>query len=769
MPFVGRAAELEKLHGWLRSERSCIAVTGIGGIGKTFLVEEFVSREESGYGVEAVYVSLKGEEEKIRPIRIVMDGVGKGLGKKVAEWFERRWMEIEELSSSVVGVKKEVKEKAEKSLKEILSEADSRLEGEKRIVVLDDLQVVEKESLRFICELATVNWKNLRWILIHRSWKEISEGLKDLSGWSSLRLGGLNEDNIKELFLEHSEGIIRVKKINKKAFHEATNGYPNWVETIVHALKEEYNGREIWITRGFIKKNYDIFTKPMEYVLDNYFDNEDKTALLCVAIFKEDATIGEIVSTFRLTLDYFKKILKYLEVEIGSEKLRKLERFGFIEINQEEFEIHDAKRDRIIEILSRENEENARKVRETAMNSHFAIAESFLEKQDYMRESLARIHQLHHASSINPETALESLICTSRSFHNCGDYFSAYICSKHALEKIQESEERNESLNLLKLEVSAMQSFALFKRGIFQFFKFSMNELLEEATKAFIYLKKAREEVRKKAFEYYIETINNTMFYFGNESMASELLKLLRKVPLKGEEMAQLKTTAAELLTILSDSRAKKLLEEVGTFECAKAQSAYVRGLWRMDNFDEASKMFEKAAKKQAKYRLEKSSAVNIYCCAAILASDEERASKMLANAKKNLVLGDVDTSLNYEFTDAFLSVNRRKKANRLLKKLLKMPITRLQKNRYLANFLTAFILLDLLEGLSIDEEAKKIIEEKPLCKIMLGLDDKEKALKILDRSKLFPLYKNILKKIIIQGNKNKMSKYIAFYYLTMV
>lgn len=767
MPFVGRAAELEELYSWLRSERSCIAVTGIGGIGKTFLVKEFVSKEEYGYGVEAVYVSLKGEEEKIRPIRIVMEGVGKGLGKKVAEWFERRWMEIEELSSSVVGVKKEVKEKAEKSLKEILSEADSRLEGEKRIVVLDDLQVVEKESLRFICELATVNWENLRWILIHRSWKEISEGLKDLSGWSSLPLGGLNEDDIKDLFLERAEGIIRVKKINKKAFHEATNGYPNWVETIVHALKEEYNGREIWITKGFIKKNYDIFTKPMEYVLDNYFDIEDKTALLCVAIFKEDATIGAITSTFRLTLDVFEQVLKYLEVEIGSEKLRKYERFGFIEINQGEFEIHDAKRDRIIEMLSHENEKNARKVRETAMTIHHAKAESFYEKQDYMRESMARIHQLHHASSIKPEAALASVIDLSTSLSNCGDYFSAYICSKHATEKIQESEERNGFLNLLKLTISAVQSFALFNRGMHRLFKFSINELLEEATKAFVYLQNAREEIRKKAFDYYIATIKHTMFYFANENMASELLDLLRKVPLKGEEMAQLKSTAAELLTILSDSRAKKLLEEVGTFESAKAQSAWVKGLWRMDNFDEASKMFEKAARKDAKDSLGKSSAVNGYCCAAVLASDEERALKMLANAKKNLLVGDVDTSLNYEFTDALLSVNRNKKANRLLKRISKMPIAKMQKNLYTANFLRAFILLDLLEGLSIDEEAKKIFEETSLYKIMLCLDDKEKALKMLDRSKLFPLYKNILKKIIIQGNKNKMSKYIAFYHLT--
>jgi len=92
--FIGRDDELKKLKNWLESGEPSIAVTGKGGIGKTTLVKGFTSTRDFKRTSRVIYISLKGETEVVQPVKIVLEGIGKGLRGKVAEW----WRNIKEVA-----------------------------------------------------------------------------------------------------------------------------------------------------------------------------------------------------------------------------------------------------------------------------------------------------------------------------------------------------------------------------------------------------------------------------------------------------------------------------------------------------------------------------------------------------------------------------------------------------------------------------------------------------------------------------------------------
>jgi hypothetical protein len=764
--FIGRKDELKELKNWLESGEPCIAITGIGGIGKTSLAKEFTSTKDFKRSSEAIYISLKGETEAVPPIKIVLGGIGNGLKGKIAEWFGERWREIEEVS--IVGVfefKKESKEKAGRSLKQILHDLDSKLKGKKIIVIVDDLQLADEGSLRRICELANVNWGNLKWILVHRDKIKIREGLKDLSGWTPLGIEGLNKDDISKLFIEHANGRIDVKEIDKDAFFEVTKGYPNFIDTIVSALKEKYD--EIEVTEDFIKKNYDVFTRPMEFVMDNYLDEDEKLNLLSIAILKEEATVESLVAPFRLAISYLKEFLKLLGVELKYEKLKE---FGFIEIKNEEIDIHNAKRDRIVEVMNGKDEEQVKRVRKDAIEFYLEIALIADKEQNYIIASGANLHAYHHASHIDKKRMLHCLVNASVDFSNCGDYYSAYICSNHALGEISGQIMLDEYLTHLKLVALRVKTEVLFSTGLCRYFEFDLDEIVEEVTKTFFGLEKGAEEIRKKSLEDYIKILSVIMNYFANEGKADEILDLLKNSPLKEEQKTKLKIDAAGGLTYLLDERAKKLLEEVEERDVEgedKCSISHIKGLWSMNDFEKASKLFEESAKIGRFGPPFKREAVRNYSLAAVLTSDRMRALKMLTNAEKNLI-GDTESTLKYKFAGAIASVNRKEKVKEFFNELSKMQLGEEQKGRYCMHYLRAFILLDCIESLSLDEKTKSMLENDPLYKIISSLKDSRETLGRLDDVEMMPINKNILKGIISGGEdiEDKIAKFIGFYCL---
>jgi len=772
--FIGRKEELNELKNWLESGKPCIAVTGVGGIGKTTLVKGFTSTKDFKRMGEGIYISLKGETEVVQPIKIVLEGIGKELGGKVAEG----WRKIKEVdihgkvklpgdfgAGLGIGVKKEVKEEAEKSLKQILHDLDSRLK-KGAIIIVDDLQLADDKSLRLICELANVNWKNLKWTLIHREKGKIKEGLKDLSGWTPLVIEGLNKDDISTLFIEYAKGRIVVKGIDKDAFFEVTKGYPNFVDTIVSALNEKYD--EIEVTGDFINENYDAFTRPMEFVMENYVDEDEKLNLLSVAILKEGARVGSTVSSFRIPINILKDFLKFLGAEL---KYKKLKEFGFIEIKNEEINIHDAKRDKIVEVMNDKDKEKVERVRKAAFENHLKRALITGEKQDYITASKAFLHAFHHASHIDNRLMLQCLVNASRGFVNCGDYYSAYICSNHALKEILGLMKMDSYLTHLKLRALTVKTRVLFSRGLYRYFEFTLDEIVEEVTKAFLSLEEAEEEIRKRSLKDYIEILASIMNYFAGKGKVDEITNLVKNSPLKEEQKAELKIRASEELTYRWDKMAKELLEEAKDVkEIDKYRIPYIKGLWSMDDFEKASELFEESAKNAELYPLTKTSAVKVYCLAAVLTSDRKRALKMLTNAEKNLV-GDVEPTLGYKFANAIVSVNREERVNEFFNELSSMQIGEEQKQSYWMHYSPAFILLDYLAGLRLDEKARSVIEDATLYEIISSQHDRTEALRRLGDVEMLPMYKNILKCIISEGNGRdaKMAKFIGFYFLTTV
>ena len=765
--FIGREDELKELKNWLERGEPCIAVTGKGGIGKTTLVKGFTSTKDFKRSSEAIYISLKGETEVVQPIKVVIERIGRGLKGKIAEWFGERWGKIEDIKIIGFELKKTSKEKIERSLKQILQELDFKLKGNKIIVVVDDMQLADDKSLRQICKLANVNWENLKWILVHREERKIREGLKDLSGWTPLGIEGLNKEDISKLFIEHANGRIEVKGIDKDAFFEVTQGYPNFIDTIVSALKERYRDAEIEITRKFIKENYDAFAKPIEFVMDNYLDEDEKLNLLSIAILKEEVTVGSIVDSFRLSINILKEFLKPFEVE---PKYKKLKEFGFIEIKNEEIDIHDAKRDRIVEVMK--DKEQVKRVKEAAIDYHLPIASVTNKKQDYITASSAYLHAYHHASHIDNRLMLECLVNASANSLNCGDYYFAYICSNYALEDISGLMRVDDYLTHLKLRALGVKAEALFGEGLYRYFEFDLDEIVEEVRKTFFSLKNAeRKEIRKRSLEEYMKILSNIMNYFASEGKGNEIMDVLKNSQLEEEQKTTLKIHTSEKLTYLWDERGKELLEEVKDVEdIDKYRISYIEGLWSMDNFEKASKLFEESAKRSQSYLLTKASAVGMYCLAAILTSDRMRTLKMLTNAEKNLV-GDVASILMYKFTDAIVSVNREEKTEKFFNELLKMQLGEEQRREYWMHYSQAFNLLDCLEGLSLDEKAESMLEKHPLNKIISSMNDRKEASRRLGDVEMLPMHKAILKGIISGGVEieNKIAKFIGFYSLTTV
>jgi hypothetical protein len=712
-----------------------------------------------------------------------LERIEKGLGRKIAKWFEKRWREeLKEVdvhgevkfpggvgASLGFGVKKEVKEEAKKGLKQILWELDSRLKR-RTVIIVDDLQLTDDESLKLVCEIANVNWGNLRWILIHREKEKIKEkGLKDLSGWSLLDVEGMNEDDISALFLKYAEEKIVIRRIDKKAFHGVMNGYPNFIDTIVSALKEKYGEAEIEITEDFIRENYDAFAKPMEFVMDNYLGEDEKLNLLSIALLKEEAMVGSIVHFLRLPIDTLKAFLEPLGVEPKYEKLKD---FGFIEIKNEDsdiiIDIHDAKKDRIVEVMKGKDKEQISRVRAQAITFYLAIA--LINAENYFITSIAYLHAYKHASHIGRDTALELLVNASRGLLDCGDNYFAYICSNHVLEEISKLMKRNDYLTLQKLRALCVKTGVLFNKGLCKYFEFDLDEIVEDVTKTFFSLENAKqEEIRKRGLEEYIWILSGIMGQFANEGKADKILDLLKNSPLKKEQKAELSLIASRSLTSLFDERAKELLEEIKDVgDKYKFMIPYIKGMWSLGDFEKASELFEESAKCCEFDPSLKGLAVKYYSLAAVLTSERMRALEMLTNAEKNLV-GAFESILQYKFIDAIISLNREEKVREFFNELQRMQLVKEEKIRYYWHYFQAFTLLDCLEGLSLSEKVKKVIENSPLYRIISPLNNREEALRMLEESEIAPQDKNILRNIISSGDKDKMAKFVGFFFLTSV
>ena len=189
-----------------------------------------------------------------------------------------------------------------------------------------------------------------------------------------------------------------------------------------------------------------------------------------------------------------------------------------------------------------------------------------------------------------------------------------------------------------------------------------------------------------------------------------------------------------------------------------------------MDDFEKASELFEESAKSAELYPLSKTSAVRAYCLATILTSKRMRALKMVTNAEKKIV-GDIESTLYYKFTDAFVSVNREEKVKDFFNELSRMQIGAGQKRRYWIHYSKAFCLLDYLAGLRLDEKAKDMLENDQLYKIISSLNDSSESFRRLDVVTMPQMHKNILKGIISGGveREDKLAKFIGFRFLTTV
>ena len=328
------------------------------------------------------------------------------------------------------------------------------------------------------------------------------------------------------------------------------------------------------------------------------------------------------------------------------------------------------------------------------------------------------------------------------------------------------------NLTHLKLRALTVKTRVLFSRGLYRYFEFDLNEIVEEVTKAFLSLEKAeREEIRTRSLKDYIEILTSIMNYFAGKGNVDEILNLLKNSPLKEEQKAELKIRASEGLTYLWDERAKELLEEVKDVENTdKHRISYIKGLWSMDDFEKASELFEESAKSAELYPLSKTSAVRAYCLATILTSKRMRALKMVTNAEKKIV-GDIESTLYYKFTDAFVSVNREEKVKDFLNELSRMQIGAEQKKRYWIHYSKAFCLLDYLAGLHLDEKAKNMLENDQLYKIISSLNDSSESFRRLDVVTMPQMHKNILKGIISGGveREDKLAKFVGFRFLTTV
>jgi hypothetical protein len=194
----------------------------------------------------------------------------------------------------------------------------------------------------------------------------------------------------------------------------------------------------------------------------------------------------------------------------------------------------------------------------------------------------------------------------------------------------------------------------------------------------------------------------------------------------------------------------------------------YIKGMWSLGDFEKASELFEESAKCCEFDPSLKGLAVKYYSLAAVLTSERMRALEMLTNAEKNLV-GAFESILQYKFIDAIISLNREEKVREFFNELQRMQLVKEEKIRYYWHYFQAFTLLDCLEGLSLSEKVKKVIENSPLYRIISPLNNREEALRMLEESEIAPQDKNILRNIISSGDKDKMAKFVGFFFLTSV
>jgi hypothetical protein len=167
--FVGRAAELTQLHGWLekalQGERQIVFVTGEPGIGKTTLVETFlqpIALRPDVLIARGQCIEHYGTSEAYLPVLTALGRLCRGAGGKpllkLLHRYAPTWLvQLPALMSSTVWQRLEQEARGvtrERMLREITEAVEVITAARAMILWIDDLQWSDVSTLDFVSFLA---------------------------------------------------------------------------------------------------------------------------------------------------------------------------------------------------------------------------------------------------------------------------------------------------------------------------------------------------------------------------------------------------------------------------------------------------------------------------------------------------------------------------------------------------------------------------------------------------------------------------------------
>jgi DNA-binding winged helix-turn-helix (wHTH) protein/tetratricopeptide (TPR) repeat protein len=258
--FVGRAAELEQLHEWLRravaGERQVVFVTGEPGIGKTAAVEVFLERAAADPSIRVARgrcLEQYGAGEPYLPILEALTRLCRAAGGRMLIALLRRhaptWLiQMPSLTSEAdrqILQREIIGATSERMLREMAEAIEALTADSPLVLALDDLHWSDYSTLDLIASLArrreparlmlVGTYRETEVIQGHHPLRAVKQELRMRRQCHELPIGYLSEDLVAQYLERRFPGAAMPRGL-ARAIHRRTDGNPLFMVNVADYL-----------------------------------------------------------------------------------------------------------------------------------------------------------------------------------------------------------------------------------------------------------------------------------------------------------------------------------------------------------------------------------------------------------------------------------------------------------------------------------------------------------------------------------------------------